>query len=87
MIPAFRQACADPTVRGHPLAVLAYLQDRLDVEGYRRVKVLEIAVGLQMREDIAARALRLLISRKYVAERGSRRQRTYRLIYSHERAA
>lgn len=82
MIPAFREACRDPEIRGHPLAVLGYLLDRLDVGEFRRLKVIELSRTLRMREDAAARALNALVERGYVERQGTRRDRRYRLYLS-----
>jgi len=82
MIPAFRQACADPAIAGQPLKVLGFLNDRLDVVLFRRVKIFAVAEQLHMHEGNVARALHLLIDRGYLHARGGRRERRYRLVYS-----
>lgn len=87
VIPAFRQACADPAISGQPLKVYVHLHDRLDVVQYRRVKIFALAELLGMHEGNVARALKTLISRGYLRAKGPRKERVYQLAYSVERDA
>lgn len=83
-LPALDQASRDRKLKGSPHTVYLWLScNLLDVEEYRPVKLAGIARAIGLDEDTASRAVRLLVTRGYLARRYvSRRGYEYRLMYS-----